>query len=52
MRGWLQQQPDLNLAQLKEKLFQQKHLRVSVPSLWGSAICARQERVCFPTHSS
>jgi transposase len=34
LRGWLQQQPDLTLGELQEKLHQQKQLRVSVPALW------------------
>ena len=34
LRGWLQQQPDLTLAELQDKLRQQKRLQVSVPALW------------------
>jgi transposase len=34
LHHWLQQQPDLTLAELQEKLGQEKRLRVSVPSLW------------------
>jgi len=34
LRGWLQQQPDLTLAELQEKLSQEAHLGVSIPSLW------------------
>lgn len=35
LRAWLQQQPDLTLAELQENLRQQAHLGVSRPSLWG-----------------
>jgi transposase len=34
LRQWLQQQPDLTLAELQEKLWQQAGLRVSQPSIW------------------
>ena len=34
LRGWLQQQPDLTLAELHEKLSREAHLGVIVPSLW------------------
>jgi transposase len=34
LRSWLQKQPDLTLAELREKLHEEKQLRVSVPSLW------------------
>lgn len=34
LRGWLQQQPDLTLAELQEKLWQQARLRVSLPGIW------------------
>jgi len=34
LRGWLRQQPDCTLAELQARLAAEKHLRVSVPSLW------------------
>ena len=34
LRRWLEQQPDLTLAELQEQLRQQTHLSVSLPSLW------------------
>jgi transposase len=34
LRGWLQQQPDLTLGELQEKLLEHSQLRVSQPSLW------------------
>lgn len=34
LRAWLQQQPDLTLAELQQSLRQQAHLGVSRPSLW------------------
>jgi transposase len=34
LRAWLQQQPDLTLAELQEKLRQHAQLQVSQPSLW------------------
>jgi transposase len=34
LRAWLEQQPDLTLAELQEKLSQEKQLRVSRPCLW------------------
>ena len=34
LRRWLEQQPDLTLAELQEQLWQQTRLAVSVPSLW------------------
>jgi len=34
LRGWLRQQPDATLAELQEKLAQEKQLPVSVPALW------------------
>ncbi len=34
LRSWLQQQPDLTLAELQEQLLRQARLRVSRPSLW------------------
>jgi len=34
LRAWLQQQPDLTLAELQEKLLEHGQLRVSQPSLW------------------
>ena len=34
LRDWLKQQPDLTLAELQEKLWQQAQLRVARPSLW------------------
>jgi transposase len=34
LRSWLQQQPDLTLAELQAKLRQQAQLGVSLPSLW------------------
>jgi len=35
LRHWLQQQPDLTLMELQERLRTQARLPVSVPSLWG-----------------
>jgi transposase len=34
MRAWLKSQPDLTLVELQEKLRQQAHLQVSLPSIW------------------
>ncbi len=34
LRRWLQEQPDLTLAELQEKLRQEARLRVSQPSIW------------------
>jgi transposase len=34
MRVWLQEQPDLTLVELQEKLRHQSQLRVSLPSIW------------------
>jgi transposase len=34
LRGWLQQRPDLTLAELQEKLLRQAQLEVSQPALW------------------
>jgi transposase len=34
MQVWLQEQPDLTLAELQEKLRQGSQLRVSLPSIW------------------
>jgi transposase len=34
LRRWLEQQPDLTLAELQEQLRQHKGLTVSLPSLW------------------
>ncbi len=34
LRDWLQRQPDLTLAELQGKLYQEEQLKVSVPSLW------------------
>jgi len=34
LRRWLEQQPDLTLAELQEQLHQQMRLSVSLPSLW------------------
>ena len=33
LRGWLQQRPDLTLAELQEKLLRQAQLGVSLPAL-------------------
>jgi len=34
IRAWLKDQPDLTLRELQEKLDQQAHLGVSLPSIW------------------
>ena len=34
LRSWLEQQPDLTLVELQDKLGEQKQLAVSVPALW------------------
>lgn len=34
LRHWLQEQPDLTLAELQEKLRRQARLRVSLPGIW------------------
>src|SRR5208282_4597030 len=34
LRRWLEQQPDLTLAEMQEQLRQQARLSVSLPSLW------------------
>lgn len=34
LRSWLEQQPDLTLAELQEQLQQHRQLSVSLPSLW------------------
>jgi transposase len=34
MRVWLQEQPDLTLVELQQKLLQGAKLRVSLPSIW------------------
>ena len=34
LRHWLEQQPDLTLAELQEQLRRQARLQVSLPSLW------------------
>ena len=34
LRSWLEQQPDLTLVELQEKLGEQKQMAVSVPALW------------------
>ena len=34
MRAWLKSQPDLTLVELQEKLRQESHLKVSLPSIW------------------
>jgi len=34
MRLWLQEQPDLTLVELQEKLRHESQLRVSLPSIW------------------
>ncbi len=34
MRVWLQEQPDLTLAELQEKLLHGSQLQVSLPSIW------------------
>jgi transposase len=34
LRAWLKNQPDLTLAELQKKLWQQEQLHSSLPSLW------------------